>query len=150
MNKKLNAGFTLIELLVVIAIIGILSSVVLASLNTARSKGSDAAIRSNLNGIRSQAEILYDTVGNYSTVCADATVDRATKAANTAFGSVVASVNNTFATAGAANTVTCHNDNAGWAIEAPLKQGGFFCIDKSGVSTSTAATSLAASDTTCG
>ncbi len=50
-------GFTLIELLVVIAIIGILSAVVLASLNTARSKGKDAAIQSNLESIRSQAEL---------------------------------------------------------------------------------------------
>ena len=50
MNK--NKGFTLIELLVVIAIIGILSSVVIASINQARDKGNDAAIQSNLNGIR--------------------------------------------------------------------------------------------------
>src|SRR5690349_16219340 len=63
MNK--TKGFTLIELLVVIAIIGILSSVVLASLNTARGKGSDAAIKSQLAALRPQAEIYYDTNGSY-------------------------------------------------------------------------------------
>ena len=60
----LQRGFTLIELLVVIAIIGILSSVVLASLNTARNKGADAAIKGDLAGVRSSAEVLYDTLGN--------------------------------------------------------------------------------------
>ncbi|MDP2593921.1 MAG: type II secretion system protein [bacterium] len=53
-------GFTLIELLVVIAIIGLLSSIVLASLSTARDKGRDAAIQSDLNSIRIGAELVRD------------------------------------------------------------------------------------------
>jgi len=58
-------GFTLIELLVVIAIIGILSSVVLASLGTAREKARDATRISDMKNIQLALELYYDSLQAY-------------------------------------------------------------------------------------
>lgn len=60
-------GFTLIELLVVIAIIGILASVVLASLNSARAKSRDAARVAQLKQVQTALEMYYSENGSYPT-----------------------------------------------------------------------------------
>ncbi len=62
---KKQKGFTLIELLVVIAIIGILSSVVLASLSTARAKSRDARRISDIGQIQLSLEMYFDSSSSY-------------------------------------------------------------------------------------
>ncbi len=64
---KLQKGFTLIELLVVVAIIGILASVVLAALGSARMKARDAKFKSEMSQLRNQAEIYFVSNGSYGT-----------------------------------------------------------------------------------
>jgi type II secretion system protein G len=65
-NKKSfqkKKGFTLIELLVVIAIIGILSSIVIVSLNEARIKGRDAKRKQDLSNIMKAIELYKNDNG---------------------------------------------------------------------------------------
>lgn len=57
---KAKRGFTLIELLVVIAIIGVLASIVLASLNTARTKSRDARRIADAKQIQLALELYFD------------------------------------------------------------------------------------------
>lgn len=68
-EKSFKKGFTLIELLVVVAIIGILSSVVLASLNTARAKGRDAKRLSEIHQLQNALELYYNDNGYYPVFC---------------------------------------------------------------------------------
>ncbi|MEK7662340.1 MAG: type II secretion system protein [Patescibacteria group bacterium] len=60
-----NGGFTLIELLVVIAITSLISSIVLASLNTAKKKARDAQRLSDMKQLQIALEFYYDKNGQY-------------------------------------------------------------------------------------
>ena len=142
MKKYISRGFTLIELLVVIAIIGLLSSVVLASLNTARGKGADASIKTNLKSLQSQAELIFDSNSppSYDKVCTgtiDTTITNQIANAKSA-AAITAATNATLATAGSNTTATCHAaaDNSAYAMEVPLKTDASkgWCVDSTGTS----------------
>jgi prepilin-type N-terminal cleavage/methylation domain-containing protein len=59
MGRKDNKGFTLVELLVVVAIIGLLASIIIVSLNSARTRAKDARRLSDIRAIISALELYY-------------------------------------------------------------------------------------------
>lgn len=61
----MKKGFTLIELLIVIAIIGVLSSIVMSSLNNARTKARDIKRISEIKQIQTALELFYGQYGQY-------------------------------------------------------------------------------------
>ena len=116
MNKK---GFTLIELLVVIAIIGMLSSLAVVSLNSARNKAKDAQIQSDLSQFRTYATV------EYSDGIFDGTGDNSTALS-------IVNVPNIEAPTG-----TAYEENIGtsaWVVWSTLiaDSANMFCVDSSG------------------
>ncbi|MFA6177299.1 MAG: type II secretion system protein [Candidatus Paceibacterota bacterium] len=159
MNPK--KGFTLIELLVVVAIVGILAAVVMVALTSARNKGGDAGVKSNLRNAITQGEIFYNinTVvpSSYTNVCTNGPIG--SPAVNGIGAQVLAAAKaNGYASyatnaIGTTTTATCNNSANGWAAEVPLKSAGtnqMWCVDWTGKSLQTNGSTLSTSaDVAC-
>lgn len=137
MRYNYTKGFTLIELLVVIAIIGILSSVVLASLSSARSKGADSKIKSELASIRTEAELFNDNpLKGDGTYGADFTVGDCAATTGTLFADPGVVALYTSAAATSAAVASCVSNSDAWAISVPMKDipTDSWCVDSTGAS----------------
>lgn len=140
---KNDQGFTLIELLVVIAIIGLLSAIVVTSVNSARAKANDVAIKSAVDQSRTIAALIYDrdgTATGYSNLCATQTTFTVGDANyGTQLTQIAASITNN-----GGSLTNCYDSAAAFCVQASLKGGGSFCVDHKGNAGSTNVTCAAA------
>lgn len=148
-------GFSLIELLVVIAIIGILASVVLTSLNSARKKGQDGKVKSQVAQIAAAAAIYYDS-NNGSYGPAASNCSPSTTVFNTNMWNNQASSMSTYASNPLAGTwpgtIACNSDLQSYAFAAQLASSTntWFCTDSTGITkTITSATAPALTGQVC-
>ncbi len=124
----------------VIAIIGILSAIVLASLNNARSKANDASVQSQLASMRAGAEIYF---ANNSSSYGTGTNCSAGMFNDTSSGLraiVIATV-----------SIRCTSNNVAWAASAPLisNASNAWCVDSRGTSKNITNASFNVSNSVC-
>jgi prepilin-type N-terminal cleavage/methylation domain-containing protein len=124
-----NRAFTLVELLVVIAIIGMLSSIVVVNVNTARNKAKDAVVKGNIDQIRTTAEMYYDSTGaqTYTNFCGTNGATICTTG-DTSWQNVCAAIK---AQNGGTNPL-CYSAATTYCVSSVLVGGGNVCRDSQG------------------
>ena len=127
---KYQRGLTFLEILLVIAILGILITVVLASVTSSRRKAVDNRIRSNINQIRILAEVAFDTNGGTYTEWAQE------NSIQESLTRLLEEIDKDQGEEAGAPYVTVIRESQAqnYCVSAPLvaESGNFYCVDKSG------------------
>jgi type II secretory pathway pseudopilin PulG len=129
----------MIELLVVVSIIGLLSSVILTSIGTAREKAQDQTVRTNLGTLRPQAALYHSNNGNYGAVTTAATCP--TSGATMFYADTI--IRNAIAAAKIAGggATRCATDGVNFAVSVQLKSStDHWCLDSTGAIKQTSTT----------
>jgi len=125
-KKFKNKGFTIIELLVVIAIIGLLASMVLVAVSTARIKAKEARVKADIQQIRVLAEsAASDNNGVYKLLSGDAVY-------GTNYGTLNSDIMSQNGNTEVTETLPASGGGSYCASTKLSSSGGNYCMDTSG------------------
>ena len=128
----MKKGFTLIELLVVIAIIGVLAAIVMVSMSGATDKAKDARIKGDVSQLRAIAGMIYDDNSSYGVLCSANTINISGSGYDTQTGAILTDIG-----LQSGSVYGCTSTASVYCVEAALPSGDYFCIDSTGLATTT-------------
>ena len=118
------SAFTVVELLIVIAIIGVLASVIIGSLNSARDDGVSAKIKSELTTLAKRAGIERVSMMTFDVVCGSNAITQATS-----ITTIIDAIERF-----SPEAIVCNSSTEAYAVSAALSATEYWCVDNQGAS----------------
>lgn len=127
-SPSFSLGFTLVEALAVVAMIGVLASIVMVRVGTAKKQGQDTGVVSGLREVRNASELYFDQLYTHEGVCND---DNTTLSDQGNFGRIRIYIDRYN---GENGVIGCKDADEGFAVISSLNLGDCWCVDYQGAS----------------